>query len=167
LHALGDLLRIVSADGAPSLGAGHDLTTFGLNLDSRIPLHATFMSPFADVPNLGTPEPQFNLPDCYSFLVPPAISKVNSLSEEALFYCFYVCTRDSIQEAAAQELYNRGWRFHKLIRMWITHDPSPEAQQASVKSDICERGLFIFFDPQAWAKMKKEWIVYYEHVEER
>ena len=36
-----------------------------------------------------------------------------------------------------------------------------------VRGNGFERGIFIFFDPSTWQKVRKEWIVYYEMLEER
>jgi hypothetical protein len=30
-----------------------------------------------------------------------------------------------------------------------------------------ERGFYIFFDPLAWCRVKKEWVLYYDQLEER
>lgn len=46
-----------------TLALGTDLTTLGLNLNSRENLYKTFASPWADGPVRG--EPEFTLPACY------------------------------------------------------------------------------------------------------
>lgn len=46
-----------------SLALGIDLTTLGLNLNSRDNLHKTFASPWSDGPAKGDPE--YSLPQCY------------------------------------------------------------------------------------------------------
>lgn len=46
-----------------TLALGTDLTTLGLNLNSRENLYKTFASPWADGPIRG--EPEFTLPQCY------------------------------------------------------------------------------------------------------
>jgi CCR4-NOT transcription complex subunit 2 len=46
-----------------TLALGTDLTTLGLNLNSRENLYKTFASPWADGPTRG--EPEFTLPACY------------------------------------------------------------------------------------------------------
>lgn len=83
-------------------------------------LYATFASPWADKPT--TKDPQYTLPQCY-YMQPPAL-KTGHLSEfklETLFYIFYAMPRDSLQAYAAQELYKRDWRYHKVThkaRWW-------------------------------------------------
>ena len=47
-----------------TLALGIDLTTLGLNLNSRDNLYRTFASPWADGPAKG--EPEYTLPQCYS-----------------------------------------------------------------------------------------------------
>ena len=57
----------------PFRGAGTDLTTLGLNLNSSDCLYATFASPWADSP--AQRDPEFNLPQCY-YMQPPALKTV-------------------------------------------------------------------------------------------
>ena len=57
----------------PLRGAGTDLTTLGLNLNSSDCLYATFASPWADSP--AQRDPEFNLPQCY-YMQPPALKTV-------------------------------------------------------------------------------------------
>ena len=56
-----------------------------------------------------------------------------------------------MQEAAAVELTNRNWRYHKDLKMWLTKDPQSEPIQHSSQS---EQGIYIFFDPKSWGKIK-------------
>ena len=51
-----------------TLALGTDLTTLGLNLNSRENLYKTFASPWADEPVRG--EPEFVLPPCYDQKAP-------------------------------------------------------------------------------------------------
>lgn len=52
-----------------TLALGTDLTTLGLNLNSRDNLYRTFASPWAEGPVKG--EPEFTLPQCYVHEAPP------------------------------------------------------------------------------------------------
>ena len=69
--------------------------------------------------------------------------------------------RDAMQEAAAVELTNRNWRYHKELRMWLTKDPMSEPIQQSGQA---ERGIYIFFDPHSWEKVKKEYYLFYPAI---
>lgn len=51
-----------------ALALGTDLTTLGLNLNSRENLYKTFASPWADEPIRG--EPDFVVPPCYDQKAP-------------------------------------------------------------------------------------------------
>ncbi|TPX40221.1 hypothetical protein SeMB42_g06091 [Synchytrium endobioticum] len=159
-----DVVRMTDRD-LNMLALGQDVTSLGLSLSSSENLCSTFMSPFSDTPSLGA-EPQFNLPNCYNLpqLPPPAISKIGSFSDETLFYVFYGLPREAAQEAAAQELYNRNWRYHKEFRLWLTKEPGSDVLQ---KGAGFERGIYVFFDPQQWARVKKECFLYYDQLEER
>jgi CCR4-NOT transcription complex subunit 2 len=52
-------------------------------------------------------EPEFVLPNCYTVLnTQPVHSKIQSFSDETLFYIFYTMPRDIMQEVVVAELYH-------------------------------------------------------------
>jgi len=129
------------------LALGTDLTTLGLNLNSSDVLYASFSSPFADNPTAARGEPQFSLPQCY-YMQPPAL-KTGHLGKfllETLFYIFYAMPRDILQAYAAQELYNREWRYHKELQMWF------HRHTEAVGGVKPTPGQFVVFDTAAWEK---------------
>merc|ERR1719384_1077946 len=73
--------------------------------------------------------------------------KLNRYKDDILFYMFYTNVGDVLQLAAAAELYNRDWRYHKEERVWITRAPGmvPAEKTASY-----ERGTYYFFDISSW-----------------
>ncbi|CAG8581931.1 12354_t:CDS:2 [Cetraspora pellucida] len=165
LLGLLSVIRMTDPD-LSMLALGSDLTTLGLNLNSPDALYATFTSPWSENNQaVGLIEPEYHLPSCYNVQPPPpAQSKIGSFSDETLFYIFYSMPRDILQEAAAQELYNRNWRYHKDLRLWLTKEQGTEP---FTKTQAFERGNYIFFDPSNWEKVKKEYILMYEALEER
>jgi CCR4-NOT transcription complex subunit 2 len=144
---------------------GTDLTALGLNLNGPDPIFPSFMSPFSENPSSNA-EPIYNLPPCYALPggLPSVLSKIQNFTDETLFYIFYAFPRDASQEAASQELYDRAWRYHKELKLWLSKDPSMET---TIKGPGCERGVYIFFDPSTWSRIKKEFILYYDQIEER
>lgn len=50
--------------------------------------------------------------------------------------------------------------------MWLTKGDVPVSGD-EVKGQGFERGFYMFFDPSSWSKVKKEWILYYDQLEER
>ncbi|KAJ1819593.1 transcriptional regulator [Coemansia sp. RSA 2599] len=145
---------------------GFDVSKFGLPLPSAGLLYPTFGSPWTDQSQAyGLIEPDFSLPECYNATHPqPAVTKITSFLDETLFYVFYTMPRDELQLAAAEELYRRQWRYHKELRLWLTKDPD---SQPTARTQRGEQGVFIFFDPGVWQKVKKEFMVLYEHLEDR
>ncbi|KAJ2008446.1 transcriptional regulator [Coemansia thaxteri] len=145
---------------------GFDVAKFGFPLPSVGPLYPTFGSPWTDQSlAYGLIEPDFKLPPCYNLSQPPpAISRVHSFSDETLFYMFYTMPRDELQLAAADQLYRRHWRYHKELRLWLTKDPD---SQPTARTPRGEQSVFIFFDPGVWQKVKKEYLVIYEMLEDR
>ncbi|KAJ1951154.1 transcriptional regulator [Linderina macrospora] len=145
---------------------GFDTSKFGLPLPSAGPLYPTFGSPWADQSQTyGLIEPDFKLPACYNQHQPPAVvSKIPSLQDETLFYVFYTVPRSELQLAAADELYRRQWRYHKELRLWLTKDPD---SRPTAQTPRGEQGVFIFFDTNVWQKVKKEFLILYELLEDK
>ncbi|KAL4943327.1 hypothetical protein BDV06DRAFT_190279 [Aspergillus oleicola] len=166
---LAGLLRMIHSDSADvaSLAVGQDLMTLGLDLNQPEPLHSTFISPFvASVPGIPL-EQDFALPGCYSVAnVQPLQSRIPSFSDETLFYIFYSMPRDVMQEVAAEELMGRKWRYHKIERCWLTRDeayPGP----VDVERGVSERGVYLLWDPATWKKVRREFILRYEDLDNR
>lgn len=142
---------------------GFDISTLGLSLTSQDLLHSTFSSPWSEAPSKVQPE--YRLPQCYT-VSPPALRFVmfQKFQLETLFYVFYSMPRDVLQLAAAQELTNRYWKFHKEIRMWITPVPGTEPQ----KHPQFERGSYFVWNPETWSKEKRDqFVLVYDQVEDK
>lgn len=83
LFGLLGLLSVIrmSDPDLTTLALGTDLTTLGLNLNSRENLYKTFASPWADEPVRG--EPEFVVPPCYDQKAPQLqvyISLISSMT---------------------------------------------------------------------------------------
>ncbi|PON62938.1 NOT2/NOT3/NOT [Trema orientale] len=148
-----------------SLALGIDLTTLGLNLNSADNLHKTFGSPWSDEPAKGDPE--FNVPQCYYAKQPPALHQgyFSKFTVETLFYIFYSMPKDEAQLYAANELYHRGWFYHKEQRSWFIRVPNMEPL---VKTNTYERGSYHSFDPNTFETLRKDnFVLYYDMLEKR
>ncbi|KAK7262398.1 hypothetical protein RJT34_29970 [Clitoria ternatea] len=148
-----------------SLALGIDLTTLGLNLNSSENLHKTFGSPWSDEPAKGDPE--FNVPQCYYVKLPPSLNPgyFSKFSVETLFYIFYSMPKDEAQLYAANELYNRGWFYHKEHRLWFIRVPNMEPL---VKTNTYERGSYHCFEPSMFETVRKDnFVLHYEMLEKR
>lgn len=60
--------------------------------------------------------------------------------------------------------HNRNWRFHKDIRLWLTKESGTAPSQ---KASTFERGVYTFFDPETWERVKKETVIMYDLLEEK
>merc|ERR1712241_1255134 len=167
---IGLLTFIRAAETDPnlvSLALGADLTTLGLNLNSEVNLFPTFGGPWAETP-CRPQDIDFHVP--HEYLTNTAIReklapvKLNRYKDDILFYMFYTNVGDVLQLAAAAELYNRDWRYHKEERVWITRAPGmvPAEKTASY-----ERGTYYFFDISCWRKVPKEFHLDYDKLEDR
>ncbi|XP_022729879.1 probable NOT transcription complex subunit VIP2 isoform X8 [Durio zibethinus] len=148
-----------------SLALGIDLTTLGLNLNSSENLHKTFGSPWSDEPAKGDPE--FTVPQCYYAKQPPTLHQgyFSKFTVDTLFYIFYSMPKDEAQLYAANELYNRGWFYHKEHRLWFIRVPNVEPL---VKTNTYERGSYHCFDPNSFETIRKDnFVVHYELLEKR
>ncbi|ESK83477.1 not2 family protein [Moniliophthora roreri MCA 2997] len=165
---LGLLAMIKSAGSDVDQGLssiGQDLGTMGLDMGYAGNLFSTFITPWADQSAAHTVEPDYHIPTCYN--VPssvPGPSKAQAFSDETLFFMFYSSPRDALQEVAAQELWNRNWRFHKELRLWITKDSGAPPSQ---KIPMGETGQYTYWDPENWMKERKDMTVLYSDLEEK
>ncbi|KAK9238517.1 hypothetical protein V1525DRAFT_341351 [Lipomyces kononenkoae] len=160
VQGLNGLLNVTRMDNSFDI---NDLTSLGLNLNQpdNEPLSLTFASPWAEMSTTKV-EPEFHLPSCYHVQsAPPQQNKVANFSDETLFYIFYSMPRDFMQEAAAAELVSRNWRYHKELKVWLTKEPGSEPLQPSPHY---ERGIYTFFDPATWERVKKEYVLYYQAI---
>ncbi|KAK9055403.1 hypothetical protein SSX86_026486 [Deinandra increscens subsp. villosa] len=149
-----------------SLALGIDLTTLGLNLNASENLYKTFGSPWLDEPTTKGP-PEFNVPQCYYSKQPPVLNQgyLSKFQLNTLFYIFYSMPKDEAQLYAANELYNRGWFYHREHRLWFMRAANMEPL---VKTNTYERGSYVCFDPNTWETIRKEnFVVYYEMLEKR
>ncbi|XP_075503792.1 putative NOT transcription complex subunit VIP2 isoform X1 [Primulina tabacum] len=161
------LLKVIrmSDPDLTALSLGMDLTTLGLNLNSAENLHKTFGSPWSDEPSKGDPE--FTVPQCYYAKQPPPLSQAyfSKLQLDTLFYIFYSMPKDETQLYSANELYNRGWFYHKEHRLWFKRVTNMEPL---IKTNSYERSSFIGFDPNTWETMRKDnFVLDYEMLEKR
>ncbi|KAL6508906.1 putative NOT transcription complex subunit vip2 [Orobanche hederae] len=148
-----------------SLALGIDLTTLGLNLNSSENLHKMFGSPWSDEPAKGDPE--YTVPQCYYAKQPPPLSQpyFSKFQLNTLFYIFYSMPKDEAQLYAANEMYNRGWFYHREHRLWLTRVSNIEPL---VKTSAYERGSYICFDPNTWETVRKDnFVLHYDMLEKR
>ncbi|CAN8248501.1 unnamed protein product [Cochlearia groenlandica] len=146
-----------------SLALGIDLTTLGLDLNSSGNLYKTFASPWTNEP--AKTEVEFTVPNCYYSTPPPPLNRASCkrFSYELLFYTFYSMPKDEAQLYAADELYERGWFYHKELRLWFFRVGEP-----LVRTALYERGTYECFDQKSFKAVRKENIVIkYEQLEKR
>ncbi|KAJ5728744.1 uncharacterized protein N7483_003252 [Penicillium malachiteum] len=166
---LAGLLRMIHSESpdVASLAVGQDLMTLGLDLNQPEPLHTSFASPFVSSMSAVPLEQDFSLPSCYNVAnIQSLQSRIPGFSDETLFYIFYSMPRDIMQELVAEELMGRKWRYHKLERCWLTRDeqyPGP----VDVERGVSERGVYLLWDPASWKKVRREFILRYEDLDNR
>ncbi|KAH9845122.1 CCR4-NOT transcription complex subunit 2-like [Teratosphaeria destructans] len=175
-----------------NLFVGHQLENLDLDLNSPEPILDTFhvwghngqssSSMFDYRDRMVVPD--FTLPTAYQVGNVPAIEgRMESLSDETLFFIFFSQPRDIAQQRAAAELERRDWRWHKLLRQWLRRDTPqqnypnssslvvtdlapgipvgtpPKARQGTTQ----EVGVYVFFDAPNWRRVRREFVL--EHTE--
>ncbi|CAL5869689.1 uncharacterized protein PFLUO_LOCUS3919 [Penicillium psychrofluorescens] len=166
---LSGLLRMIHSESpdVASLAVGQDLMTLGLDLNQPEPLHTSFASPFVSSMSAVPLEQDFSVPSCYNVAnIQPLQSRIPGFSDETLFYIFYTMPRDIMQELVAEELMGRKWRYHKLERCWLTRDESYPGP-VDVERGVSERGVYLLWDPASWKKIRREFILRYEDLDNR
>ena len=151
-----------------SLMRGQDLAALGLNMSSDQSLISTYSGPFAssNTHPLRPLENDFTTPECYTVKkVAPLHTRINSFSDETLFYVFYSMPRDYMQVLVGQELMERKWRYHMREQMWMMRDEStpPPAQDDARTS---EQGYYIWWDKNVWKKVRRAYTLRYEDLDE-
>ena len=134
------------------LTRGFDLGQLALVVTQQEPLHPSMASLWSDTPFVIQPE--FRLPSCYSVQSPKLNFQIfQKFQVETLFYVFYSMPRDVLQVAAATELNQREWRYHKTLQVWLTKVPkkAPTVQNAQF-----EKGTYKFFEPSTWSYVERD-----------
>lgn len=149
-----------------TFAVGQNLALTGLDLGEDTQILKSLASPWQET-SRSEVEPYFTLPDVIleKNIVPkpePCDSKILSFLDETLFYIFYTKPRDTLQEYAARELVARNWRYHRDIQVWLTKDSNVEP--VLISPDV-ERGVYVFFDPLNWEKIRKEFVLHYSSVQ--
>ncbi|KAI0888916.1 uncharacterized protein GGS22DRAFT_64691 [Annulohypoxylon maeteangense] len=141
---------------------GLDPTTLGIDFTSPQPLSTQVFSLFNDTPpRPGIPE--YRLPECYNVNnVQPLENKISNFNEETLMWIFYSCPGDIKQHMAAHELYNRAWRWHKKLKIWLTKD---EIMQPRILSAQHEEGYYIIWNTTDWRKERRTLTLHYADLE--
>lgn len=117
-------------------------------LTSDSPFSEQNLSLFDNAPPKPPVPPKFNLPECYTVRnTQPIEQKVTNFTEETLLYMFYANPQDKHQFLAAQQLYLRGWRWHKTMRCWLTKDT--EMQPVLIAPET-ERGYYVIWNTSTW-----------------
>ncbi|KAI1145755.1 hypothetical protein F4825DRAFT_442930 [Nemania diffusa] len=142
--------------------AGLDPTTFGLDLTSPAMISTQIWSPFNDIPPRPA-MPDFRLPDCYKVNnVQHLRNKISNFNEETLMWIFYSCPGDYQQQLAAEQLFQRQWRWHKKLKLWLTKD---DIMHPRILSAQHEEGYYIVWSTDEWRKERRQLTLHYADLE--
>ncbi|KAI1115371.1 hypothetical protein F5Y14DRAFT_411064 [Nemania sp. NC0429] len=141
---------------------GLDPTSFGFDLTSPEMISTQIWSPFNDTPPRPA-IPDFRLPDCYKVNnVQPLRNKISNFNEETLMWIFYSCPGDYQQQLAAEQLFQRQWRWHKKLKLWLTKD---DIMHPRILSAQHEEGYYIVWSTDDWRKERRQLTLHYSDLE--
>lgn len=83
---------------------------------------------------------------------------------DLLFFLFYVAVGDALQILAGSLLFDRGWRYHKISRIWLARLPGIPPEE---RTSTYERGLYQYFDVGIWDRSTSELTLYYFELAEQ
>ncbi|KAI0204965.1 hypothetical protein F4808DRAFT_412776 [Astrocystis sublimbata] len=141
---------------------GMDPSAFGFDLTSPERISTQIWSPFNDAPPRPA-IPDFRLPDCYKVNnVQPLRNKISNFNEETLMWIFYSCPGDYQQHLAAEQLFQRQWRWHKKLKFWLTKD---EIMHPRILSTQHEEGYYVVWNTDDWRKERRQLTLHYADLE--
>jgi len=76
--------------------------------------------------------------------------KLGSCHTDLLFFLFYAWVKDTTQLMAAYLLFERGWRYHMVEKVWLARWPGVTPEK---KTGDWEEGLYQYFDVKAWRRI--------------
>eukprot|EP00049_Salpingoeca_infusionum_P023544 m.12686 g.12686 ORF g.12686 m.12686 type:complete len:337 (-) comp5855_c0_seq1:179-1189(-) len=156
LYGMGGFMALFQSDSPQLklLSSGVDPNSLNLDFSSRERLFTTFNSPWE--------APQTKTPAYYTVTTAkPLPQRFDSLSLHSLFYMFYNMPQDSAQLMAAKYLYNKEWRYHRQLKVWLrAAEGSTPAQ-----SRESEQGQYLIFDPTEWKVLRKALVLVYDQLE--
>lgn len=89
------------------------------------------------------------LPICYYMQAPTLkTGHLTKFQLETLFYIFYSLPKDALQAHAAQELYERGWRYHVDLELWFKEITPADGVQVAATSGP----QYMYFDMNSWER---------------
>jgi CCR4-NOT transcription complex subunit 2 len=155
---------------AQALSVGTNLTTLGLDLNASSELHRTLASPFNERQphNGGHPDVDLQTPACFTQQSPRlSPSLLTRLEPDTLLLCFFASPGTDLQLIAADELYSRGFLWHKELCAWLARSTDSTGSEP-IKTDRGEQGAFTVFDPASWSHARKDnFVLDYGSVEHR
>ena len=144
------LLSVIKLAGDRDLSVlalGTDLTSLGMALGSPEPLAGSFAHPYGDSPTAR--EPVYTLPPCYK--MPQPALKTGHLARfepGTLLYIFHAMPRDLLQAYAAQELYGRGWRYHRELKAWFRKADPPAGTPQQAAQQLQQ---WVYWEVSSWS----------------
>lgn len=108
---------------------------------------------------------------------------------KSCFMCFIVCQKTSPRRQQHKNCkqekkkkiisyiywlifrYARNWRYHKELGLWLTKETDENGRPVQsfrrTSPNGLDRGVYVFFDPTTWQKVKREWTLSWDALEER
>lgn len=89
--------------------------------------------------------------------------ELHTWPSDLLFFLFYTAVGDELQLLAGVQLFNRGWRFHKVTGQWIARIPEVHPD---VRTKTYEKGYYQYFDVKTWRRINAHLTLVYADLAE-
>ena len=69
--------------------------------------------------------------------------------------------KDALQVIIGNELFNRGWRYHKTEKLWVARLPNVNP---TTRDRLYEEGEYQYFNKDTWTRDRKRMVLEYDKL---
>ena len=69
--------------------------------------------------------------------------------------------KDALQVMIGNELFNRGWRYHKTEKLWVARLPNVNP---TTRDRLYEEGEYQYFNKDTWTRDRKRMVLEYDKL---
>lgn len=85
--------------------------------------------------------------------LPEFFENMSKMATDLLFFLFYASPRDMLQIMIGNELFTRGWRYHKTEKLWVARLPNTHPE---IRERHFEQGEYQCFNKETWTREKRK-----------
>jgi len=93
--------------------------------------------------------------------LPDIYQNISKMATDLLFFLFYMSCKDALQVMIGNELFNRGWRYHKTEKLWVARLPNVNP---TTRDRLYEEGEYQYFNKDTWTRDRKRMVLEYDKL---